>query len=207
MLAGTGKTFLTSRVIDHVQGDLTNTKNHEGFAYFYCNQNEKARRSPLSVLQSYVRQLSNVAHGPDKILANLRKTCSETKKRGSDLSFDDCKQLLLDAINIYPRTTLVLDALDELDECASDSSTRVQLIETMKTLLTEAKRPLKIFISSRPDHDNWKKFRTLPNIEVYTKENQVDIAKFLEAKVKKEEWSDAVLEEIKKTLLNHSEGM
>lgn len=60
-LAGTGKTFLTLKVIDDIQATLEKQPNEEGFAFFYCNRNEAARRDPLSVLSAFVRQLSTIA--------------------------------------------------------------------------------------------------------------------------------------------------
>jgi ankyrin repeat domain-containing protein 50 len=65
---GAGKTFLTSRVIDH----LLEISTLEGFAFFYCNQIEEDRRKPLSVLQSYVRQLSTTIRNPRNIRKRLR---------------------------------------------------------------------------------------------------------------------------------------
>ncbi len=77
-------------VIDHVQDVLTRTPNHEGFALFYCNRNEEARRKPLSVLQSCLRQLSTFERNPERIQTKLRKLCNETEANGSDLSFGTC---------------------------------------------------------------------------------------------------------------------
>ena len=69
--AGAGKTFLTSKVIDHVQCKLQASPSHEGFAFFYCNRNEPERRQPLSVLRSYVRQLPSTEYLAFSALTHL----------------------------------------------------------------------------------------------------------------------------------------
>lgn len=189
-------------VIDHVQRVLDSSPNHEGFAYFYCNRNEKVRRQPLAVLQSYVRQLSTYERNPQHMQTSLRKVCNEMEQKGSDLSFDTCKQLLLESVNLYPRTTLVLDALDE---CDPDS--RKRLVEAIEDLLSAAERPLKVFISGRPDRDIRDCFLYRPNIEIQTTDNQDDIKKFLDQNVKKHDWPESLLEKIKDTLWHNSEGM
>ncbi|QKX62010.1 uncharacterized protein TRUGW13939_09166 [Talaromyces rugulosus] len=204
---GAGKTFLTSKVIDHVQSRLELSPNHEAFAFFYCNRNESERRDPLYALQSYVRQLSTTARNSGDIRSELRALRHEVRsKGGSDLSFNTCKEQLLESVNLYPKTTLVLDALDE---CEPDSRSR--LIDTIEFLLSESKRPLKIFISSRPDGDIRARFLSRPNIEIQATDNQNDIEKFVNAEMVKhplwEKISLSLQEEIIQTLLKRSNGM
>ncbi|KAJ5512855.1 hypothetical protein N7463_002407 [Penicillium fimorum] len=78
---GAGKTFLTSKVIDHVQDLLKVSLNHAGFAYFYCKDDEDNRRNPLCVLQSYVRQLSTIIGNPGHMRKGLRVFSDETKRQ------------------------------------------------------------------------------------------------------------------------------
>lgn len=203
---GTGKTFLTSKVIDHVQSALKSSPNHEGFAFFYCDRTDKTRGQPRFVLQSYVRQLSTVAGKPEDMQIKLRKLCKEARENASDLSFDECKQQLLESLNLYPKTTLVLDALDECDPDSRDL-----LIKAINFLLSESKRPLKVFISSRPDEDIRLQFLTRPNIEIQAKDNEVDVKTFVNERIVKskglESISLSLREDIVKTLLHRSQGM
>lgn len=205
-LAGVGKTFLTSKVIDHVQDILQGSPNHEGFAYFYCNRNETERREPLSILRSYVRQLSTTARNPRDMQKKLRSLYSEARLKGSDFGFDICKRLLLESINLYPKTTLVLDALDE---CESDL--RGQLIDNIEFLVSKSEKPLKIFISSRPDGDIRDCFLSRPNIEIQATDNRDDIKKYVNQEiVKHRRWtkmSRSLRDDIVKTLLERSQGM
>lgn len=206
MVAGTGKTYLTSRVIDEIRDTLKSNPNHEGLAFFYCNRNETERQEPLSVLRSFVRQLSTIANDEDSIQKNLRQLYLQTRLRASELSMDVCKSLLLEFINLYPKTTFVLDALDECDK-----RKRGMLTETFDYFLDHASRPVKIFISSRPDGDIKERFKSRANIEIQATDNYDDIATFVESEITKHRrWkkiSFRLREEIVETLRERSQGM
>ncbi|KAH8698504.1 ankyrin repeat-containing domain protein [Talaromyces proteolyticus] len=204
---GAGKTFLASKVIDHVQGLLDNSpKKNEGFAFFYCNRNETERREPLSVLQSYARQLSTPSGNLNGVPKRLYSLYWNMKQKGSDLGFKSCKDELLELTNIYESTTLVLDALDE---CELDS--RSQLIETIEFLTTNSKSLIRVFISSRPDRDIKNRFVDKPNIEIQATHNAEDIRKFVNGEIVKHgnwaEMSPALQEDIVEVLLENSDGM
>ena len=206
MIAGTGKTYLTSRVIDEIQDALKSNPNHEGLAFFYCNRNETERQSPLSVLRSFVRQLSTIAHDQDSIQKNLRQLYIQTQLKASELSMETCRGLLLELINLYPKTTLVLDALDECD-----NRKRGILHGTFEYFLDHSLRPVKIFISSRPDSDIKERFKGRANIEIQAADNHDDIATFVKSEITKHRrWnkiSRGLQEEIVGTLQKRSQGM
>lgn len=109
-------------------------------------------------------------------------------------------------MNLYPRTTLVLDALDECDP-----GSRGCLIETIEFLLSSAQSSLRVFVSSRPDADIRDRFLSQPNIEIRAADNQDDIKKFVNKEiVKHQRWSKIstqLREDIVQTLLARSEGM
>lgn len=67
------------------------------------------------------------------------------KKEGRSLSYIDCKELILESMNLYSKTTIVLDALDESNiECYN-------LAEILIDMLVNSRKPVKIFILSRLD--------------------------------------------------------
>jgi hypothetical protein len=136
----------------------------------------------------------------------LRDLWGGTKLRGSDLGFEACQEQLLESVNLYPRTTLVLDALDE---CEPDS--RRKLVNAIKLLLSKSERPLKVFISSRPNRDIRDQFLSEPNIEIQARHNEKDIGKFVDKEIIKHDgWTEMSLslqEEIVKVLLDRSQGM
>ena len=206
MIAGSGKTYLTSRVIDEIQDALQCNPNHEGLAYFYCNRNETERQAPLSVLRSFVRQLSTTASDDDSIHKNLRQLYIQTRLKASELGMNSCKDLLLEFTNLYPKTTLILDASDECD-----SRKRSILLETFDYILDHALRPVKIFISSRPDGDIKERFKGRANIQIQATDNHDDIATFVQSEITKHRrWkkiSRELQKEIVETLQERSQGM
>ena len=202
---GIGKTFLTSKVIDHVI-TLAKRRKDEGFAFFYCNRNEEERRNPLSVLRSIVRQLSTAPCKSEQLRTRLRELYREMKEKGSDLTFAVCKEQLLESVNLYSRTTLVLDALDE---CEPNS--RAELMKTLETLLYDPRQSVKVFVSSRPDRDIRARFIDRPNLEIQATYNENDIRKYVnEEIIKHQSWKympQLLKGDIVQVLLDHSEVM
>lgn len=128
---------------------------------------------PLVVLRSFVRQLSYKAYRYNHIQTSVIQKCQLAKQEGRDLSFEDCKELILGSLNLYPKTTLILDALDE-----SDIST-YNLAEILIELMERATKPVKVFISSRPDREYLKGLEHKCIITVNSESQQGDIEKFL----------------------------
>ncbi len=189
-----------------MQAQLKQSPDQEGFAFFYCNRNEEERRDPHSVLRSYVRQLATPANRSEEMRKKLHTLWREATLKGSELSLTACQEQLLESVNLYHRTTIVLDALDECNP-----SSRVKLIETFQLLLDKAEKPIRLFISSRPDRDIRECFLEKPNIEIQARHNKSDITTFVNQEiVKHESWSDmspTLREDIVKVLLGRSDGM
>ncbi|KAI1347743.1 hypothetical protein F5Y01DRAFT_318385 [Xylaria sp. FL0043] len=204
--SGTGKTFLTSKVIDHRCNALESSPTQEGFAFFYCDRNEEERRQPLSILQSYVRQLSTTVKSPNYIRKQLQDCCQKARANGSDLGFEACKEQLLESIYLYSQTTLVLDALDECEP-----KSRGQVVEVVEYLISRSGNGLKVFISSRPDRDIRDRFSKTPNIEIQATDNEEDIQEFVREKIVQHgNWqgmSQNLQDDIIQTLFTRSQGM
>ncbi|GAA91823.1 hypothetical protein RIB2604_02113150 [Aspergillus luchuensis] len=210
---GTGKTFLTSRVIDHVKTTLARVPNDEGFAYFYCYREEDIRTRPLAVARSYVRQLSaNESKSNSSetdslyIRSRLKSKYLYLRTHASDLGLKTCEELLTESLNLYPRTTLVLDAFDECDPAS-----RGELLQLFKKLLSSSKRPVKLFIASRPDRDVQQQVRSHPNIEVQANDNQQDIEAYISQEMPRLIENNGAFRELREpvesTLSEKSQGM
>jgi hypothetical protein len=193
-------------VIDEVQTCLDSKSNQEGFAFFYCNRNEAERREPLSVLRAFIRQLSTTSSEKHSIQKRLKEYYSDRRIKASQFTTEDCKELLLELVNIYPHTTLIIDALDECEK-----HKRLELIETLDHILAKASNPIKIFISSRPDGDIKERLKDRANIEIDATKNQDDVSSFVNAEiVKHRRWKNmpAKLQaRIVETLQEQSQGM
>jgi len=204
-IAGVGKTFLTSKVIEHTRRRLRCSANPEGFAFFYCNRNDEERRQPLSVLRSYVRQLSTTPERPERIRKQLQEQCSELRRNGANLGLSDCSEQLLQSVDLYPKTTLVLDALDECDQ-----SSRRQIVKAIELLL-DSSSLVKIFISSRPDGDIRNRFCNIPSIEIRATDNEEDIKKFVRTEMAEHSswkmFSQDLQRDVIEVLFSKSQGM
>jgi ankyrin repeat domain-containing protein 50 len=213
-LAGRGKTYITSKVIDAVEHTLQGAVNHEGFAFFYCKQTEESRRLALPILQSLVRQLVAPKHllttaTRPSVHSDIEKLYTEAKLQGSGWTLNLCQKYLTLLLNLYPRTTLVLDALDECN--AAD---RTVLLNTFDSLARNVLKPLKIFISSRPKGDIRQRLISVPNIEITANHNTEDISKFITERMQSQSpWTPVLArnaslrEGVLETLVRKSEGM
>ncbi|KAJ5841875.1 hypothetical protein N7534_011705 [Penicillium rubens] len=203
---GTGKTYLTSRVIDLVQGMLNDLPKDEGFAFFYCDKTEATRGQPQSIFQSYVRQLSTSASNPESIQTQLKEICQKSQEAGSTLRSGACKKQILESLNLYSKTTLVLDALDE---CGPES--REELIDALRLFLRESKNTVKVFISSRPDPDIQSQLEGSISVSIQASNNQTDIQNFLEKELEKLAKTTACIRRLKTNivdkLLERCQGM
>jgi hypothetical protein len=125
---------------------LAGQHNDEAFAYLYINRNDSSRWSPSAALCSLARQLALSAKGQalQRTLVQLYKAKRQCGMADSILHEAKAKQLLNHFIDVYPQTTIVLDALDECD-----AKTRMGLVKTLDGLVRGAGWPIKIFMSSR----------------------------------------------------------
>ena len=125
---------------------------------------------------------------------------------GSDLDWTTCTNLLLESLNLYPKSTLVLDALDECDP-----NVRVNLIHTLDSLVSRSHNPVKVFIASRPDKDITNQFLNTPNIEIRPGDNQDDIERFIKKHLVELASSNINLARLKDkiatVLLDNAQGM
>ncbi|KAJ0419784.1 ankyrin repeat-containing domain protein [Aspergillus carlsbadensis] len=201
---GTGKTYLTSAVIDRIRGQVA-SKN-EGFAFFYCRKGDESRSHPESILQSFVRQLSNNASNPESVQIKLRDAVKEAREKGTNFRFQQCKEQILASLDLYAKSTLVIDALDECDP-----DNRDELIEALNWFVQDSKKPVKIFISSRPDPAITNGLEGSPTIGIQAGDNQDDIRKYLDIELDRVSKKVAVLkrmkEEIMTNLLERAQGM
>ncbi|KAJ5329610.1 Pfs NACHT and ankyrin domain protein [Penicillium brevicompactum] len=179
---GTGKTYLTSRVVDLIKSEMEDLPRNEGFAFFYCNRNEANRRDSLSIISSYVRQLATSASNPDSMQTKLKELCKQAQQSGTTLSFDACQEQILASSNLYSKTTLVIDAFDECDQDSRD-----KLIEAFNELLAESKNTLKIYIASRPDPDIQSQLQEeqRTSLTIQASQNAPDIERFLDEQLQK----------------------
>jgi hypothetical protein len=156
-----------------------------------------------------VQQLS-ISPSQDMIQDCLVQLYNQKRREGfssNKLSFVESEALLLQLIQPYSRTFLVLDALDECDK-----SLRGQLIETFNRLLS-ASKGLSIFISSRRDADIKYQLEKNANVGIEATDNQNDIITFVAEKIESSQFKrrikipEDLQRDISQTILDKSGGM
>ncbi|KAF5001606.1 hypothetical protein FGRMN_912 [Fusarium graminum] len=209
---GTGKSYLSSKVIDRYlvredSREKLTSQHDEGFGFFYCYRSDPSRQITVSILRSYIRQLSEVPRRIHSIHKASWELYNKSKNIQHDLTLADCQDTLATIINSYPRVTLVLDALDE---CRDE--TKRELVELFQNLVQKNKGLLKVFVASRKDPDIESYLEPLQNhrslVSISTSDNAGDIEKFITSKIR--EWQfipDTTKQRVRKTLVEKSDGM
>ncbi|UQC83062.1 uncharacterized protein CLUP02_08553 [Colletotrichum lupini] len=208
---GAGKTFLTSKVVDRYRsrpGDaLGSPENDEGFAHFYCDRGVAGRRDVKSILSSYMVQLLTVSRHRNRWHTKLLMFCRDVAASRRSLELSECKRFVRDMVNAYPRSILVLDGLDECEE-----NSRSQIVRFFRDLVKESDRPVKIFISSRPEADILELMGTSTCIQISTADNEKDIEKYIDSRLNQVSlrpvWKKPTVQSlVRKTLLEKHGGM
>ena len=172
-LAGAGKTYIASRVIDLFLSDRT----PGGFAYFYCNRAEENRRNPEEIVNALVQQLAQTSGG-NKLLKPVVDIYEGRQKEGqkaSRLGWTESQKLLVQLTDIYPRTTIFIDALDEVDP-----TMRFKLLNALKDVVKRSTSVVKFFTTARMDTDILINLESFPRVELQPDDNISDINRFVE---------------------------
>ncbi|KAL4780700.1 purine and uridine phosphorylase [Aspergillus varians] len=170
-IPGSGKTILSSIVINHLQ-EIYSADERVGIAYVffdYRQQNEQKLRGILAIL------LKQLVHKLDLISADL----NELYKRyhdGAHLQRDEIARLLVTASNAYSRVYIVVDALDE---CSDSDGTRDAVITHILRLQEQCN--ISLFTTSRRIPDITAKFEGFPSVEI--RASDADVKQYAEGHV------------------------
>ena len=178
-LAGAGKTYIASAVIDSLRRSSNST--HEKLAYFYCNRAEENRREPQSILNTLIQQLAQTESEKAKLLKPVVDIYLDREDKGqksSPLSLGESQDLLVQLTDMYPQTTICIDALDEVEV-----ETRLLLLKALKNIIEKSRNLVKIFATTRMDTDILRQFEMFPRIELQPDDNTGDINRFVKTRL------------------------
>lgn len=153
-IMGSGKTSLTSKVIDSFLSEKQ--AKSALFGYFYCanNVSEPERADPSHILRSLLQQMTFVGDSArsvrETLMIEYQKRKAEVKVDGfemSQLSIDDCTKMLLDIMWSNP-AVIVIDAIDEVEEAR-----RNELVYSLNRIAAQASSIVKIILTSRFSND------------------------------------------------------
>jgi len=90
----------------------------------------------------------------------------------------ESQELLVKLTDIYPQTTICIDALDEVDR-----ATRLKLLNALKYVVKKSTSVVKFFTTARMDTDILINLETFPRVELQPDDNVNDINRFVESSV------------------------
>ena len=153
---------------------------HGALIYFYCKRDEPDRQDPTKIMQSLVRQLSVQlpGNGVPKPVSDEYEKREEYAFSSRHLSFQECQKLIVSLLDIYPQTTIAIDALDEIDR-----KSRKPFLEALSTIAQASRNLVKIFVSSRDDDDIILQLEAVPNLYVDAADNAGDIERFIHREI------------------------
>lgn len=120
-----------------------------------------------------MKQLSVAFPGlPKPVVLEYDKRQERGHAEGS-LEWEECRDLIISLLDIYPQTTLVIDALDECD-----SDKRWILFDALGAM-TGSSGLVKIFVSSRDETDIRRGLREVPYLYIGVQNHTADITRFV----------------------------
>ncbi|CEJ61392.1 hypothetical protein PMG11_09927 [Penicillium brasilianum] len=214
---GSGKSCLTSTVIDEIMKASQSNDMHS-LAYFYCSRDtaEPERAKPQSILACIARQLSRRSQtqsiAPPTLALYYKLHSVDGSKRKPTMA--ELCSLIRELTELYDRSMIVVDALDECDVV-----TRWELVEALESI-TESASLVKIFVSSREEGDLRLSLQTHSGLQVTSLENEDDIRKFVEfetdrliakkqllAYIRKKQTKEELTQLIKEDVISKAKGM
>jgi hypothetical protein len=224
-IPGSGKSRLVAQAIQTLKEDK-----NTNLAYFYClrGESEKERSDPEEVLRSLLRQLAFVDDTTDRMKEAVAKRYEEqeekARKERHDIEQFSIQQIvkLLGELLVGTSTTIVIDALDGLNQCEDVGATRSLLFETFDAINKRLKDndgesgTVHLFPTSRDDQDIVFKLSQYSNVHISAKQNQSDIERFVQKELSialsinpwfRKLVSDDLQLDIETTLIRKAQGM
>lgn len=172
-IPGTGKTILTSVVVDHL---ITRFQNDQtvSIVYIYCSFQRKDEQKYDNLLASLLKQL---AQSQNPLPKAIRDLYNRHRKKRTCPSSDEISRLVRTVASLFSRVFVVVDALDEYQ--ASDGC-RESFISELFNLQTHS--TTSIFATSRFVPEVTSKFDKCTILEI--RANDDDVKRYLEVHMK-----------------------
>ncbi|KAF8246653.1 hypothetical protein K440DRAFT_683829 [Wilcoxina mikolae CBS 423.85] len=172
-IAGAGKTFLCSNVIDYLRNRALAAQ--YGVAYIYFNYKEQDQQKPVDILASLVKQLAHQSLRLPAHLEELHDKFTQGEYEGKRPTYKELYTALIETSKSFAQTFIICDALDECD--------RQEQREILLPLFHRmGERGIRLFMTSRryPD-DIEDSYRHVPEIEIFAHED--DIRRYISQRI------------------------
>jgi Cdc6-like AAA superfamily ATPase len=141
-IPGCGKTVLSSTILENVFQYCADDPG-KVVAYFYFDFNDQEKQIPELMVRSLISQLSQQCVKIPVVLETLFSSCENRQRHPS---LDDFLQVLQYMIQEFPRSYIILDALDE---CTN----RAELMDVLKSMTEWRLEQCHILVTSRQERD------------------------------------------------------
>ena len=181
---GCGKSKIASVIIQQFLNDAVGIQNSAPVAFFYCSTATSAgrRNSAIQILRSLLNQLTFSRSGrllrPEVVATWRRKKLDARLSQHSmwSLSLEECVELIL-AVTIDLPLTFIIDGLDELSDCQ-------ELFQTLKTIMQESSRVVKVFLTSRYHAESFS-LPAMISVTLRSTDIEEDLKKFVDEELSK----------------------
>ena len=173
---GSGKSVLTSIVVEHIRCHLA--KDQSSIAIVYCDSRQQNYNSAKLLVGSLLKQLcAKEVEIPDPIKLKYDHVQVEG---GESLTWLDMKTLFLQTLSLFEQEAIILfDGLDECDDPAA-------ICDLLKTAVSRPINHVKVFVTSRSEIRIIKPLLSShPTIFLSEEVVQEDIATFVRAEVER----------------------
>ncbi|KAF8351875.1 ectomycorrhiza-induced ankyrin-domain/NACHT-domain-containing protein [Amanita rubescens] len=201
-ISGCGKTLICSTIIEDIKA-IVQAQPETCLAYFYFDINDKAKQSSRSLISSLVLNLtakSNNYLSMDKLYNKHDKLSLPTK--------DELLTLLLELLQGFGQTYVVIDALDECDDDYH------KLFDTVIKVIHKWELPhFHLLVTSRREQDIIMNMEELVPTELPLSAELVgsDIISYINSAVENDgrlkRWSPEIQQVIKGSLISGANGM
>ncbi|KAF7898203.1 hypothetical protein EAF00_004649 [Botryotinia globosa] len=192
-IPGSGKSMLVCYVIEYLRSRAQQHHSSAPIAYFYCARtiNEPERADPTEILRNILEQLCSLdAETPirepvsKKYLSRRKEARERTPEK---LCLEETVNMILELLESNPATIV----LDGLDEC--DPTKRNDLLLGLQNIITNSNNVVKVFVSSRDDHDLVHHLACSPNLYIHATDNTGDIILFIKSRIEEAIREDKLL--------------
>ncbi|KAI5847264.1 hypothetical protein DFP73DRAFT_456106, partial [Morchella snyderi] len=169
-IPGSGKTFLSSAVIDHVENEDLFPTTENGVAHIYFDYKDQEQQNADDVLSSLVKQLAYQLPLPLKELEELYEKKESKDRRPTT---EELFAILLIIFTSFNRVFLIFDALDESD----------QLKEILPLIKRMSMNKVNVLVTSRPYPEDIQALLRHSTIKVEILAKEEDIITYIEEKI------------------------
>ncbi|KAK8179235.1 hypothetical protein BC567DRAFT_138434, partial [Phyllosticta citribraziliensis] len=164
---GSGKSVLSSIVMDHIQKDRATSNAGVGKAFVSFRYDDMETQKPAKIIAAVLKQLSSQLKSFPVDLADFLSAHFETHRFPSP---EATTEMISKLNSLFSKTFIVMDALDECEE-----RPRAEIFQFI------SRSEAKFFITSRPESSIREtfNFEKITNLEIKTADTRNDIEEYI----------------------------